>query len=151
MIIREARSTDFDAVVKLENACFVQPYNIEQMEYEFNGNPLNKILVACIEDQIVGFIDYMITFNSATITQIAVDQTFRKQGIATKLLIEMENTFPTDIDEVVENTTLEVRESNLAAINLYKKSGYEVVTIKKHYYEDGENAIYMVKRLLLCR
>ena len=151
MIIREARVTDFDAVVKLENACFLQPYNIEQMRYEFNGNPLNKILVACIEDQIVGFVDYMITFNSATITQIAVDQTFRKQGIATKLLIEMENTFPTDIEEVVENTTLEVRESNLAAINLYKKSGYEVVTIKKHYYEDGENAIYMVKRLLLCR
>ena len=151
MIIREARVTDFDAVVKLENACFLQPYNIEQMRYEFNGNPLNKILVACIEDQIVGFIDYMITFNSATITQIAVDSKFRKQGIATKLLIEMENTFPTDIEEVVENTTLEVRESNLAAINLYKKSGYEVVTIKKHYYEDGENAIYMVKRLLLCR
>ena len=63
----------------------------------------------------------------------------------------MEKCFPSDIEDIVENVTLEVRESNQAAINLYKKNGYEEVVIKKHYYSNGENAIYMVKRLLLCR
>ena len=148
MIIREANKNDFEQVLNIENSCFSDPYPVDHMEYEFNENPLNKILVATIKDNIVGFIDYMITFNSATITQIAVLANYRKMGIGSKLLKEMEKTFPQDIEDVVENVTLEVRKSNEAAINLYKKDGYEEVVIKKNYYKDGEDAIYMVKRLL---
>ena len=42
---------------------------------------------------------------------------------------------------------LEVRVSNYGAINLYKNFGYEVETIKKKYYRDGENAYYMIKKV----
>ena len=151
MIFVEASKEDFEEVVEIENSCFIDPYPRSFLEYEFEQNPLNKIIVCKDKDKVVGFIDFMITFNSATISQIAVKNEYRKQGIATKLLNEMEKCFPTDIEDVVENITLEVRESNSAAINLYKKNGYEEVVIKKHYYSNGENAIYMVKRLLLCR
>lgn len=151
MIFLEAMKEDFEEVLEIENECFIDPYSRESLEYEFNENPLNKIIVCKDDNKVVGFIDFMITFNSATISQIAVKNEYRKQGIATKLLIEMEKCFPSDIEDIVENVTLEVRESNQAAINLYKKNGYEEVVIKKHYYSNGENAIYMVKRLLLCR
>lgn len=151
MIFLEATKEDFEEVLEIENECFIDPYSRESLEYEFNENPLNKIIVCKDDDKVVGFIDFMITFNSATISQIAVKNEYRKQGIATKLLSEMEKCFPSDIKDIVENVTLEVRESNQAAINLYKKNGYEEVVIKKHYYSNGENAIYMVKRLLLCR
>ena len=151
MIFVEASKEDFEEVVEIENTCFIDPYPRSFLEYEFEQNPLNKIIVCKDKDKVVGFIDFMITFNSATISQIAVKNEYRKQGIATELLNEMEKCFPTDIEDVVENVTLEVRESNSAAINLYKKNGYEEVVIKKHYYSNGENAIYMVKRLLLCR
>jgi len=151
MIIRKVKKEDFDQVFEIEQNCFIDPYPKKQLEYEFNENPLNVFLVALDESKIVGFIDFMITFNSATIVQIAVIKEYRKQGIATQLLKEMENTFPKDIDDIVENVTLEVRKSNVAAINLYKKNGYEEVIDKKHYYPDGEDAKYMVKRLLLCR
>ena len=60
----------------------------------------------------------------------------------------METLFPKDIENVVETVTLEVRESNLKAINLYTKNGYERVIVKPKYYSNGEDALYMVKRLL---
>ena len=148
MKIVEATLKDFEQICEIEQACFVEPYTREQLMYEFNENPLNKILVACDEDKIVGFVDYMITFNSATISQIAVLPNYRKKGLGSKLLEEMEKSFPKEIDDVVETITLEVRESNINAISFYKKNGYEDVVIKKHYYKNGENAVYMIKRLL---
>ena len=151
MIIRKVNKEDFEQVYQIEQTCFKDPYPRKHLEYEFFENPINIILVAEEDEKIVGFIDFMVTFNSATIVQIAVLPEYRKQKIATNLLNEMENCFPKDLDDVVENVTLEVRKSNEAAINLYKKDGYEIIVEKKHYYPDGEDAIYMVKRILLCR
>ena len=148
MKIVEATLKDFEQIYEIEQVCFVEPYTREQLMYEFNENPLNKILVVHDEDKVVGFVDYMITFNSATISQIAVLPNYRKKGLGSKLLEEMEKSFPKEIDDVVETITLEVRESNINAISFYKKNGYENVVIKKHYYKNGENAVYMIKRLL---
>lgn len=148
MKIVETTLKDFEQIYEIEQACFVEPYTREQLLYEFSENPLNRILVAYDEDKIVGFVDYMITFNSATISQIAVLPNYRKKGLGSKLLEEMEKSFPKEIDDVVETITLEVRESNINAISFYKKNGYENIVIKKHYYKNGENAVYMIKRLL---
>ena len=144
---RLASKEDFDEVQKIENECFKEPYSTEDLHYEFEKNPVNKIIVAEDEGKVIGFIDFLITFNSSTIMQVAVTNEYRGKGIATHLMSEMENSFPKNIDDLVETITLEVRESNVAAKNLYLKNGYEIVVIKKNYYKDGENAIYMVKRL----
>ena len=144
---RLAALDDFELVQRLENECFKEPYSTEDLRYEFTKNPVNKIIVAELDGKVVGFIDFLITFNSSTIMQVAVTKDCRKQGIATQLLIEMENSFPKEIDDLVETITLEVRESNEAAKNLYLKNGYKIVVVKTNYYKDGENAIYMLKRL----
>lgn len=144
---RLVKLADFDQVLEIENSCFKEPYKEEDLKYEFTKNPVNKIIVAVDEEKVIGFIDFLITFNSSTIMQIAVKDEYRRQGIATQLLEEMTKSFPKEIDDVVETITLEVRESNVAAKKLYESVGYEVVTIKKNYYKDGENAVYMIKRL----
>lgn len=144
---RLAKQEDFEQVLEIENECFKQPYTRKELEYEFNENPVNKIIVAESAGKIIGFIDFLITFNSSTIMQVAVTNKFRGQGIATQLLSEMEHSFPKEIDDIVETITLEVRESNEAAKALYLKNGYELVVVKKNYYKDGENALYMLKRL----
>jgi len=144
---RAATMNDFEEVLAIENECFIEPYSRENLKYEFEENPVNKIIVAEDDGRVVGFIDYLITFNSATIMQIAVTKEYRGIGIATQLLSEMEKSFPKDLDEIVETVTLEVRVSNQPAVNLYTKNGYKIVVVKSHYYKDGENAIYMVKRL----
>ena len=115
---RLATLDDFEMVQAIENECFKEPYSTEDLHYEFTENPVNKIIVAEQDGKVVGFIDFLITFNSSTIMQVAVTKDCRKKGIATHLLIEMENSFPKEIDDLVETITLEVRESNDAAKNL---------------------------------
>lgn len=149
--IRPLVKKDLDRVFEIEKECFVDPWKLTDLEYELSGNPVNKFLVLEVNNDIVGFIDFMITFNSATISQLAITKEYRKQGFGKLLLEEMENRFPKEGEDIVENVTLEVRASNARAISLYQKNGYEVIVKKPHYYSDGEDAIYMVKRLMLCR
>lgn len=146
--IRLVKDSDLDSFLLIEEECFKNPWNKEQLLYEFHDNPVNKIYVALDGDKLVGFINYMITFNSATISQIAVTEKYRKQGIATSLYEKMVSTFIKSGDDAVEFITLEVRESNDKALSFYKKMGFDIVNIKKNYYADGENAIYMVKGLI---
>ena len=147
-LIRKAVKEDIDDLLKIENLCFIDPWKRKDFEYELGENPINTILVIEKDLSLIGFIDFMITFNSATISQIAVLPEYRNKGYATRLLSEMETMFPKDIENVVETVTLEVRESNLKAINLYAKNGYEKVVTKPKYYSNGEDAIYMIKRLI---
>lgn len=145
--IREMSINDLDRIYELELECFIAPWKKSDLIYEINENPINKMYVALDNEIIVGFIDYMVTFNSSTISQIAVTSNYRKQGIATMLLRKMFESLPNESDEVVEFVTLEVRESNEAAKKLYLKNGFEIITTKRSYYSNGENAIYMVKRM----
>jgi len=44
---------------------------------------------------------------------------------------------------------LEVRASNLPAVELYKKLGFEIARTIRNYYADGESAFVMAKQLPL--
>lgn len=145
---RNATLDDIDELNKIESQSFVNPWKKEDLIYELSINPLNKFLIIEIDGKIIGFIDYMITFNSATISQIAIDKEFRNKGYGTALLNKMEDSFIKSGDDAVEYVTLEVRNSNENAQKLYEKNGYKKITIKKNYYADGEDAIYMVKGLI---
>ena len=135
----------FSDYVRLQNECFIHPYTLKNMDDEYHDNPFSNFLFALYGDEVVGYIDYLLTFNSATIMQICVDQKYRRKHIASLLLEEMENTFPKEGENRVDFVTLEVRKSNIAAQELYKKFNHELVTTKRNYYEDGEDALYMVK------
>ena len=50
-------------------------------------------------------------------------------------------------EENVKNITLEVRISNLSAINLYKKYGFVVASLRHNYYGD-EDAYLMVREMM---
>lgn len=145
--IREMTLEDIKQVKAIEDECFVSSWKESDLLYELNENPISQLFVATSDDKIVGFIDFMITFNSATISQVAVTSAFRHQGIAGKLLNKMYECLPSEGDDVVEFITLEVRVSNKPARELYKKHGFEEVATKRAYYQDGEDAIYMVKRM----
>ena len=74
------------------------------------------------------------------ITNIAVSPKYRKQGIASNLLIklfEMCKTFN------CEDITLEVRASNIPAQNLYKKFDFKEEGLRKGYYP-----LFIIKLLL---
>ena len=151
-MIKEATKEYLSDIILIENSCFKDPFKESDLIYELEENPINEFLLLVKEEKVIGFIDYMVTFNSATITQIAVLPEYQRQGNGGELLLEMFKRLPKvgsadDIDDIVESVTLEVRVNNLKAINFYHKHGFEDITLKKHYYRDGEDALYMVKRM----
>ena len=144
--IRKAKISDLEAIKEIEDESFLNPFTKEDLLYEISQNPVSNFLVLEKDGIVVGFLDYWVTFDSATIDQIAVKKSERNQGFAKILLEKSIN----DLKELGEVSffTLEVRTSNEPAINLYKSFGFQKVTIKEKYYDDGEDAIYMIKGLV---
>ncbi len=144
-IIRKATKEDLKAIKEIEDESFLNPFKENDLLYEIEENPVSEFDVLVVDDEIVAYLDYWITFDSATIDKIAVKKNKRNQGFAWFLL---KNAIENLKKQNVEFFTLEVRKSNLPALNLYEKYGFQKVTIKEKYYEDGEDAIYMVKGLI---
>ena len=146
MNIRKAKISDLEAIKEIEDESFINPFTKEDLLYEISQNPVSNFFVLEKDGLVVGFLDYWVTFDSATIDQIAVKKSERNQGFAKILLEKSIN----DLKELGEVSffTLEVRASNEPAINLYKSFGFQKVTIKEKYYDDGEDAIYMIKGLV---
>lgn len=143
MEIRPAERKDIPTLLEIENECFILPWKEKDLLYELNENPVNRMYVLEENNVILGFIDFWITFDSATIAQIAIRKAYQGNHLADKLMQEM-------IDDCYASKaysiTLEVRKSNIKAINLYKKFGFKEIVIKPHYYDNGEDAIYMVRK-----
>jgi ribosomal-protein-alanine N-acetyltransferase len=85
-----------------------------------------------------GFLEYNLSSPEIDIVDIFVDEKFRRQGVASELLTELFDKYP---DHVI---FLEVRQSNIPAINLYRKFGFEQFNIRKNYYKNPtEDALAM--------
>lgn len=92
-------------------------------------------------DILVAFLNYSIYYERVEINYIFVEPKYRRRNIATKML-----NFMLEKIEKLENITLEVRQSNYGAIELYKTFGFRECAIRKNYY-GNEDAILMIKKL----
>ena len=92
-------------------------------------------------DSIIGFASMWVMADEAHITNIAVRQSYRRQGLGELLLtsiIDLAGDLKANI------VTLEVRVSNLPAQNLYSKYGLVQVGLRRGYYTDNrEDALLM--------
>lgn len=142
MEIRFAEEKDTPSILEIENECFIKPWGEKDIRYELNNNPVSVVYVLEENNMILGYLDFWITFDSATVAQIAIRKAYQGRHLADLLMKEM-------IDDCfakkVINIALEVRVSNIKAINLYLKHGFKKIVVKPHYYENGEDAIYMVR------
>lgn len=147
IVVRKMLPSDLDEVMAIENECFKHPYDLKQMLYEMNENPVSYLYVALVDNKVVGFIDFYVTFNSSSICQIATKKEYRNKGVANMLLGQMIKDCESKEDPV-EFITLEVRKSNEVAQKFYKKHKFEEITTKKSYYDDGEDALYFVRSII---
>ena len=142
MEFRRAKEKDIENIYSLEKRTFHCPWTLEQFKYEIDDNEFSNTLVIYQDNKLVGYINYWIIFDQATINKICVDQDYRKQGLGQMLINYC-------FDDVKKQEcmviTLEVRVSNQQAIQLYEKNGFKKVLTKENYYTDGEDAFYMVK------
>ncbi len=141
--IRNFQPADFEQIMKIERDSFVTR-NPELYVRLYEMNP-NGFIVADDDGVIAGYIMIVLAEDmSGRLFSIAVKNGYRQRGIAARLVESSYNLLRANNIEVLK---LEVRESNKAAINLYKKLGFRTTGIGLGYYENGENAVRMVKNI----
>ena len=109
---------------------------------EVLNDPYTKILVYESENKVLGFLMYTELTDIVDIIDIIVEEESRKKNIASCLLDYMF----TELQSSVKLLTLEVRKSNIPAINLYEKFGFSIVNTRNNYY-GNEDAYLMGRRL----
>lgn len=147
VVVRPMNSADLGQVMQIVGEAFPGRYEEKDLKYDLLENPFGHMLVAMSGPDIIGFIDFMVTFDSATINLVAVDKKYRGRSVGTRLLGECIKVCRAQ-EEPADFLTLEVRVGNESAIRFYKKHGFEEIVRKKQYYADGEDAIYMVRSIV---
>ena len=127
-------------VAALERVCFSRPWSEDALRSEL-WNDAAVIIVAESEDgSVLGYAGLQTVLDEGYITNVAVDNAYRRQGIADELIAA----FVRFGQAKLAFLTLEVRASNAPAIALYAKHGFAEVGRRKNYYDDPkEDALLM--------
>ncbi len=133
---------DIDTVHVIEVTSFSVPWS-KNLFLETLEDTNNKLYVAEADGEIAGYIDLWCILDEATISNIAVSEKVRRQGVAALL---MEHALGAAKEIGMTAVTLEVRASNEPAIKLYERFGFESAGVRPDYYEKPrEDAIIMWK------
>ncbi len=141
LIIRPAQERDVKQMAELEIMCFAEPWSEDSLMSEIRDNDRALYIIAEIDDNVVGYAGLWAILDEGHITNVAVNPLYRQKGIGKAIVATL-------LEVAEENGltcfTLEVRESNLIAQNLYQQFGFKSAGVRKGYYLDnGENAIIM--------
>jgi len=141
-IIRRMAEKDCAQVAEIEKATFARPWSEASFRHEVNGNAVARYFVCGRDGEILGYAGAWVVMDECHITNIAVREDARGQGIGRKLLETLMG-YVSNLGAAWAD--LEVRVSNERAQNLYKSLGFVAVGKRKRYYEDnGEDAYLMV-------
>ena len=138
--IRQAKIYDVTALARIERDSFVSPWSAEEITRDIALNPKAYVAVAEINGAPVGYADMWIVAGEAQLFNIVVDPAYRRNEIGSKLLEYMASVAM----RTCRIMTLEVRRSNIPAIEMYRSRGFRDVGVRKKYYQDnGEDAVLM--------
>lgn len=145
--IRPGSLADATELAELERACFSDPWTVagirETIQYE-----TSRSFVALDSDQIIGYVIARISGTEGEILDLAVLPAERRKGIGRRLLRAARESLQSD---GVRELYLEVRESNRAAIELYRSHGFRPVGLRPRYYRNPpEDALVLRAALDPC-
>lgn len=124
----------------IESALFpADPWSPEQFWQEL-AQPTRTYLVAESDGEVVGYAGTFSTPPDADIQTVGVRSDQQGRGIARLLVTELLATVEA---HGATHTLLEVRADNTRALALYESLGFERISIRRHYYPDGGDAVIM--------
>ena len=134
---------DLKQIAELEKEnILVNTMSEDQIKLALNDEN-SVVFKAVVDGEIAGFVMLTKT-DELNIDSIAVKKDFRNLGVATKL-IERVETYAKENN--IETLGLEVAYKNITAYLLYKKLGFAERRTRKNYYQNGDDAIEMIKKL----
>ncbi len=129
-------------VLEIEEIVYPRPWTHRTFVTELNqmraGN--RYYLVAYVDDGLVGYGGLMFSGDDAHISNLAVDPDWHQRGVATEMLLDLARLAH---DRGCEAMTLEVRHTNTAAQQLYRRFGFVPAGVRRRYYENTDDAIVM--------
>ena len=139
--VRIAKSSDLDDIYELDVQTFAMPWSKEALSYDILENDDAFVIVAEYEGEFAGYADIWTVLDEADLNSIAVRVDFRRKGIGDAIMLAMTEMLSAN---GVATINLEVRVSNMPAIKLYKKYGFNECGVRPGYYLDnGEDALIM--------
>ena len=150
ILIRRCVLNDLEGVIEVNERELPEDYPYFFYKSILDNYPESFLVAQNDSGKIIGYImwrvektpslDSLRFVNKGHLVSIAVSQEYRKKGIAKSLL---SNSMSTIKKYKIHEYVLEVRVSNYNAIKLYEQFKFQIITIKKNYYRDGENAYYL--------
>ena len=147
-LIRRMREEDLPQVMVIEGENFSIPWSLKSFQ-DMMRRPEAVFLVAERADTehrdtgIVGYAGAVMALDEGDVTNIAVLGTYKKQGIATRLLKQL---ICETMAAGVRDLFLEVREHNTPALCLYRAAGFAEVGRRKGYYDQPKEDALIMKR-----
>ncbi len=139
-LIRPASFDDISSIVEIENKTNQMPWTKAQFLSSMEVGHYSVVMHK--DSDILGFAIYSPIIPESHLLNIAIDPAYQGKGLGDKLLQQI----------ILQNRTigvktisLEVRVSNLTAINLYEKRGFYKDAIRPDYYSGSpkEDALLM--------
>lgn len=144
--IRRIRREDVPDVAELERKIFSDAWS-ERAIMETLEQKQTMLLSAYEDKKLVGYVILYYVLEDGEIARIAVDDPYRRKGVASRMLRELEILCK---DNGVSKLLLDVRESNAAAYSFYEKQGFTRDGFRRNYYSDPvENAVLMSREILI--
>ena len=139
-IIENLNLTHIEEICDIEKRCFSDAWSRQSFIDEIDREN-SVFIVVKKEDKIVAYSGFWYIVDDAQIMNVAVDIAYKGMKISHILMKEM---IQRAMDKNMATMSLEVRVSNEIAINLYKVYGFEIVGVRKQYYQDNKEDAYIM-------
>lgn len=152
--------SDVDQVMLIERASFSSPWSARAYRYEITENPHSTMrvvrpkprwqgplgsalqrLLGQAPSPVLGYAGAWLLVDEIHVSTIAVHPDWRRRGLGELLLIAL---LERGLELEARRATLEVRISNLGAVALYRRYGFDIVSVQKAYYSDNNEDAYIM-------
>ena len=140
-MIKELFVCDIESIVKLQQD-FIDGWSENSFKSTLTSG-LVRVFGYFEKGVLVGFISLGIS-DIIDIETVLVKKEFRNKGVAFSL-IERAITLAKEVN--ANSVMLEVRASNTPAISLYKKANFKQISVRKKYYDNGEDALIFQREI----
>ena len=142
-MIKELNIEDKEIIEKVE-VTFPTFFSKNSIFESFKQNAFTKYFIYMEKSNIIGIVNYYDLYDRFELAYIEVLEEYRNNKIGSKL---MEYLIKIGNDKSINNITLEVNINNKYAIELYKKYDFQIVAIRKSYY-DGVDGYLMERKMM---
>lgn len=139
MYVREATVFDAPYIADISMQVFGER-NVEKIERDIENPNYVYYVLLNDSDMIVSYMSLMLTTLDADVLMVVTDRHNRGKGYASVLMKEVLSSLK---QKGISDVYLEVRENNDIARKLYKRFGFEPVSIRKKYYDGTIDGIVM--------